>query len=208
MVGEVPLTAGELRRATVRLRADVVAELPRAGAGARARADYWTTPIEGRTPHAALVERSLRAAVGDAVLRQWACQAGLLADPTEAGFRTRLDAENARRATAAAAGRPLPGVPRYDEESFARTEAAQLSTALRDTLADRVDLSDARLRARYAELITAADPAAGVPLFDQSRDRVRLDLLTTAFNQELSHRVGTIQATPLPTADLVVREAE
>ncbi|MFI6977666.1 hypothetical protein ACIBSV_03645 [Embleya sp. NPDC050154] len=203
-VDEVRLTAGELRRAVVRLRAEVVAEFPIAGA----RADYWHTPIVGRTPHEVLRERSLRAAVGEAVLRRWARQAGVSTDPSEAGFRARLDAENARRAAARAQGRPMPGVPSYDEDGFARNEVAELSASLRESLAGQVDLSESRLRERYAELLAAASPSAGAPAFDQARDRLRLDLLSAAFDRELARRVAAARVVPLPTADTVIRAAE
>ncbi|MGW1991805.1 hypothetical protein [Embleya sp. NPDC001921] len=203
-VDEVPLTAAELRRAAARLRAEVVAELPIAGA----RADYWRTPVAGRTPHEALLERSLRAAVVEAVLRRWARQAGVSTDPSEAGFRSRLDAENARRAAARAQGRPMPGVPSYDEDGFARNEAAELSAALRESLADGVDLSESRLRDRYAELLAAASPSAGAPPFDQARERLRLDLLSAAFDRELARRAAAARVVPLPNADTVIRAVE
>ncbi|WP_406300670.1 hypothetical protein [Embleya sp. NBC_00888] len=203
-VDEVPLTAGELRRSAVRLRAEVVAEFPIAGA----RADYWRTPIAGRTPHVVLWERSLRAAVGEAVLRRWARQTGVSTDPSEAGFRARLDAENARRAAARAQGRPMPGVPSYDEDGFARNEVAELSASLRESLAGQVDLSESRLRERYAELLAAVPPSAEAPPFDQARERLRLDLLSAAFDRELARRVAAAHVVPLPNADTVVRAAE
>ncbi|WP_020557613.1 hypothetical protein [Embleya scabrispora] len=203
-VDEVPLTAGELRRAAMRLRAEVVAEFPITGA----RAQYWRTPIAGRTPHEVLTERALRAAAQDSVLRRWAQQAGVLADPTEAGFRARFEAENARRAAARASRRPVPGVPSYDEDGFARNEAAELARALRESPSDRVDLSESRLRDRYAELAGAAGPSAEVPSFEQARDRIRLDLLSAAFDGELSRRVATARTIALPAADAVIGGAE
>ncbi|WP_331767253.1 hypothetical protein [Embleya sp. NBC_00896] len=164
--------------------------------------------MAGRVPHDVLVERALRAVVADKLLRLWAVRAGLLADPSEQAFRARLDAENARRAAAAAGVRPEPGVPRYEEESYARTELAGLSAALRESLADRVDLSDARLRARHGELLAAAGPSNDAPPFEQVRDQVRGELLAGAFDRELADRVAAARVEPLPVAAVVVRQAE
>ncbi|MFI6586284.1 hypothetical protein [Embleya sp. NPDC050493] len=204
-VDEVPITAGQLRRAAVRLRAEVVAEYPMTGA----RADYWRTAIAGRTPHEVLTERALRAAATESVLRRRAQQAGVLADPTETGFQARLDAENERRAAARAAGHPVPGVPRYDEDGFARNESAELSRALsRLPAATPEDVSESRLRDRYAELAGAAGPSATVPPFEQARDRIRLDLLSAAFDRELARRVAAARTIPLQEAEAVVCGAE
>jgi hypothetical protein len=204
LVDGSPLTAGQLRRAAQRLRAEIVAELP---AAAGPHAGYWTTPVAGGTPHDVLLDRAVRAAVSEQVLRWWAREAGLSTDATESAFRTRLDAENARRAAAANAGRPEPGVPRYDEDGFARTEQAELAGALRDSLTARVDLSEARLRARHAELIAAAGPATAPP-FEQVRDQVRRDILTTEFDRELRTRVAAARTEILPAASLTVRQSE
>ncbi|MGW9210238.1 hypothetical protein ACWGR4_25020 [Embleya sp. NPDC055664] len=201
-VDDVPVTAAHLRRVATRLRAEVVAEFPMHGG----RAAYWATPVAGRTPHEVLVERSLRVAAADTVLRRWAYEAGLSTDPSEAGFRTRLDTENARREAARSSGRPIPGVPRYDEESFARTETAEWSAALAATL--EVDLSEPRLRARYTELLATAPPSTNPPPFEEARDRLRRDLTTTAFNTELTHRTATTRLLPSPGADTVVHQAE
>ncbi|OPC78643.1 hypothetical protein B4N89_31205 [Embleya scabrispora] len=201
-VDGVPVTAAHLRRAATRLRAEVVAEFPMHGG----RTAYWATPVAGRTPHEVLVERSLRAAVADIVLRRWACEAGLSTDPSEAGFRTRLDTENARREAARSSGRPMPGVPRYDEEGFARTETAEWSAALAGTL--EVDVSEARLRARYTELLGRADPSTSPPPFDEARERIRRDLTTTAFDTELTHRITAARVLPGTSADPVVHQAE
>ncbi|WP_439680047.1 hypothetical protein [Embleya sp. MST-111070] len=201
-VDGVPVTAAHLRRVATRLRAEVVAEFPMRGG----RAAYWATPVAGGTPHEVLVERSLRAAVADTVLRRWAYEAGLSTDPSEAGFRTRLDTENARREAARSSGHPMPGVPRYDEESFARTETAEWSAALAATL--EVDLSEPRLHARYTELLATAAPSASPPPFEEARDRLRRDLTTTAFNTELTHRTAATRLLPSPAADTVVHQAE
>ncbi|MEU0937694.1 hypothetical protein [Embleya sp. NPDC005971] len=195
MVDEVPLTASELRRAAVRLRAEVLAESPITGT----RVDYWRTPIAGRTPHEVPTERALRAASTDSVLRHWAQQAGVSADPTEAGFRARFDAENARRAAARSAGQPVPGVPGYDEDGFARNETAELSRALRESPSvGQAEPAESRLRDRGAEPARAAGPSARVPPFEQARDRIRLDLLATAFDGESARRVAATHTIALP----------
>ncbi|MFI6901050.1 hypothetical protein ACIBKY_07310 [Nonomuraea sp. NPDC050394] len=143
----------------------------------------------GAVPPDRLRAEGLALAVQDKVLRLWAREEGLLADVSEAGFAAALAAENRRREQARASGRPLPGVPSYDEYTFAGLRAAEL----RKALADRLDLPRERVHAHYDELVK--DLTGEPPTFAESEQRVRLSLAGREVTKELAKRLQTAQVT-------------
>ncbi|MEV0582349.1 hypothetical protein [Nonomuraea sp. NPDC050310] len=158
----------------------VQAELDRALTGARAEV---AAAHAGRIPADRLREAGMAAAVREKVLRLWAHEAGLLADPGEQAFQAALAAENERRARARAAGRPLPGVPSYDQHTYARIQAAEL----RNALESRIVLDETALSSHYREL-TASVTAP--PTYEEARERVRLSLARREFERALADRVA------------------
>lgn len=146
----------------------------------------------GRIPPDQLRARGLALAVQDKVLRLWAREAGVLADVSEAAFSAALAAENRRREQARASGRPLPGVPSYDQYTYASLRAAELKKAL----ADRLKLPEKQVRAHYRELVKGM--TGEVPSYAEAEQRVRLSLADREFTLELARRVksATVRLTP------------
>ncbi|MFI7464363.1 hypothetical protein [Nonomuraea sp. NPDC049646] len=177
-----PVSGAEVLRAAETVRAEVISEFAAQGLGP----GFWDRPREGVTPARRLRERAVRAAVLDKARRIWAREAGLLADVSEQGFQRELAAENARRAQAARSGRPIPGVPSYDQYTYAQVRAAELDSALGKLHAATLDLSERRLRDRYAR--TAAP---GAPPFDQVRDNIRRQLVIEGYERALRARAAS-----------------
>ncbi|MFE3450616.1 hypothetical protein ACFXJ8_16955 [Nonomuraea sp. NPDC059194] len=178
-----PVVGAEVLRAADTVRAEVISEFT--GDGAALGPGFWDRARAGVTPRAALRDRAVRAAVLDKVRRVWAREAGLLADVSEQGFQRELAAENLRRAQAAREGRPLPGVPSYDEHTYARVRAAELDSALSKIHAAGLDLSERRLREQY-ERMAGKD----APPFEQARDNVRHALVAQEYLKALRARAG------------------
>lgn len=166
--------------ATVNGSPVVQAELERAMGTARAEV---AAANGGRVAADRLRAAGLALAVQEKVLWLWAQEAGLLADVSEAGFQAALARENARREQARVAGRPLPGVPSYDEYTYAGLRAAEL----RKALADRVQVPEGRLLAHYKQL--TAGLSGKVPTFEEAKQRVRLSLADQQVAAELAARV-------------------
>ncbi|NUR85119.1 MAG: hypothetical protein HOY71_13625 [Nonomuraea sp.] len=177
-----PVTGAEVVRAAQAVRAEVISEY----AGQDLGPGFWDRAVNGVTPAQRLRERAVRAAVLDKARRVWAREAGLLTDVSEQGFQRELAAENERRAQAARAGRPMPGVPSYDEYTYARVRAAELDSALGKLHASTLDLSERRLREQYAR---TAGP--GAPPFDQVRENVRRQLVIQGYEQALQARAAS-----------------
>ncbi|NUP82963.1 MAG: hypothetical protein HOV96_36040 [Nonomuraea sp.] len=177
-----PVTGAEVLRAAQAVRAEVISEFAGQGLGP----GFWERAVNGVTPGQRLRERAVRAAVLDKARRVWAREAGLLADVSERGFQRELAAENERRAQAARARRPIPGVPSYDEYTYAQVRAAELDSALSKLHASRLDLSEPRLREQYAR---TAGP--GAPPFDQVRENVRRLLILEGYEQALQARASS-----------------
>ncbi|RSN14114.1 hypothetical protein DMB42_06050 [Nonomuraea sp. WAC 01424] len=177
-----PVGGVEVLRAAETVRAEVISEFAGQGLGP----GFWERARDGVTPARRLRERAVRAAVLDKARRIWAREAGLLTDVGEQGFQRELAAENARRAEAARSGRPIPGVPSYDQYTYARVRAAELDAALEKLHASSLDLSERRLRDQYAR---AAGP--GAPPFDQVRENVRRQLVRQGYEQALQARAAS-----------------
>ncbi|GGS94769.1 hypothetical protein ACFFV7_22750 [Nonomuraea spiralis] len=176
-----PVGGAEVLRAAETVRAEVISEFAGQGLGP----GFWERARDGVTPARRLRERAVRAAVLDKARRIWAREAGLLTDVGEQGFQRELAAENARRAEAARSGRPIPGVPSYDQYTYARVRAAELDAALEKLHASSLDLSERRLRDQYAR---TAGP--GAPPFDQVRENVRRQLVRQGYEQALQARAA------------------
>ncbi|MGV9771665.1 hypothetical protein [Streptosporangium sp. NPDC003464] len=190
VAGEQVVGAEVLRAADV-LRAEVIAEFT--GAGVPAGPGFWDRPRAGATARDRLRERALAAAVRDKTRRIWAREAGLVAEVSEAAFQRALALENGRREAARRAGRPLPGVPEYDEYTYAQVSAAELDHALSERLAGELELSEERLRAHYGKL---ARP--GAPSYADARDNVRRSLVSEEYARALDRRVAALLGGPAP----------
>ncbi|WP_327086904.1 hypothetical protein OIE66_31920 [Nonomuraea sp. NBC_01738] len=175
-----PVTGAEVLRAAAELRAEVISRY-----GTRLGPGFWDRPRDGVTPRRQLREKAVGAAVLDKARRVWAREAGLIGDAGEQAFQRELREENARRAAAVAAGRPLPGVPEYDEFTYARVRAAELDSALGKLFAATLDLSEKRLRARYEQVATQ-----GAPPYEQARAGVRQALIIEGYQKELRARAA------------------
>ncbi|MGW2152836.1 hypothetical protein [Nonomuraea sp. NPDC001699] len=177
-----PVSGAEVLRAAETVRAEVISEFAAQGLGP----GFWDRPRDGVTAARRLRDRAVRAAVLDKARRIWAREAGLLTDVGEQGFQRELAAENARRAAAARSGRPIPGVPSYDQYTYARVRAAELDSALAKLHAAALDLSERRLRAQYAR---TAGP--GAPPFEQVRDNLRRQLVIDGYERALQARAAS-----------------
>lgn len=186
-----PVTGAEVLRAARALRAEVISEFTGRDLGP----GFWERVQDGVTPAARLRERAVDAAALDKARRTWAREAGLLADVSERGFQRELAAENRRRAEAARAGRPVPGVPSYDEYTYAQVRAAELDSALSKLYAHGLDLSERRLREQYAR---AAVP--GAPPFEQARENVRRQIVLQEYERALRARAATDPSEPRAAA--------
>jgi hypothetical protein len=80
----------------------------------------------------------------------------------------------------------VPGVPSYDEYTYARVRAAELDSALSKLHASTLDLSERRLREQYAR--TAAP---GAPPFERVRENVRRQLILQGYEQALQARAAS-----------------
>ncbi|MEU7898571.1 hypothetical protein AB0B45_37630 [Nonomuraea sp. NPDC049152] len=178
-----PVVGAEVLRAAGTVRAELISEFTRHGL--TLDPGFWDRARDGVTPRRALRDRAVRAAVLDKVRRVWAREAGLLADVSEEGFQRELAAENRRRAQAAHEGRPLPGVPSYDQYTYAGVRAAELDSALSKIHAAGLDLSERRLREQYG--LTAGRDA---PPFEQARDNVRHAVVVREYLKALRARAG------------------
>ncbi|GAA2780061.1 hypothetical protein GCM10020219_059460 [Nonomuraea dietziae] len=170
-------------RAAESVRAEVISTFTRYGTPLGP--GFWDRPHDGLTPRRQLRERAVGAAVLDKARRVWAREAGLLTDVSEQGFQRELAQENGERAAAAAGGRPLPGVPSYDEHTYARVRAAELDSALSKIYAGGLDLSEARLREQYRIMA-----GQGAPPFEKARDNVRQALVLREYRTALEARAG------------------
>ncbi|MEU4330435.1 hypothetical protein [Nonomuraea dietziae] len=178
-----PVTGAEVLRAAESVRAEVISTFTRYGTPLGP--GFWDRPHDGVTPRRRLRERAVGAAVLDKARRVWAREAGLLTDVSEQGFQRELAQENGERAAAAAGGRPLPGVPSYDEHTYARVRAAELDSALSKIYAGGLDLSEARLREQYRIMA-----GQGAPPFEKARDNVRQALVLREYRTALGTRAG------------------
>ncbi|GAA3470993.1 hypothetical protein GCM10018965_055460 [Nonomuraea roseola] len=178
-----PVTGAEVLRAAESVRAEVISTFTRYGTPLGP--GFWDRPHDGVTPRRQLRERAVGAAALDKARRVWAREAGLLADVSEQGFQRELAEENGKRAAAAAGGRPLPGVPSYDEHTYARVRAAELDSALSKIYAGGLDLSEARLREQYRIMA-----GQGAPPFEKARDNVRQALVLREYRTALGTRAG------------------
>ncbi|WP_431900178.1 hypothetical protein [Nonomuraea sp. bgisy101] len=178
-----PVVGAEVLRAADTVRAEVISEFTRHGLALGP--GFWERPHEGVTPRRALRERAVRAAVLDKVRRVWAREAGLLGDVSEEGFQRELAAENRRRAQAAREGRPLPGVPSYDQYTYAGVRAAELDSALSKIHAAGLDLSDRRLREQYGRMA-----GKDAPPFERARENVRRAVVVQEYLKALRARAG------------------
>ncbi|GAA2399489.1 hypothetical protein GCM10010404_66610 [Nonomuraea africana] len=178
-----PVTGAEVLRAAETVRASVISTFT--GYGTPLGPGFWDRPHTAGTPRQRLRREAVGVAVLDKARRLWAREAGLLADVSEQGFQRELAQENRKRAEAAAAGRPLPGVPSYDQYTYARVRAAELDSALSKIHAAGLDLSDARLREHY-EVMAGENP----PPFEQARDNVRQALVIREYERALRSRAG------------------
>ncbi|WP_214326267.1 hypothetical protein [Nonomuraea sediminis] len=178
-----PVTATEVLRAAATIRAEVVSEFSRYGVPLGP--GFWDKPHAGVTARERLRQRAVGQAVLDKARRIWAREEGLLSDVSEAGFQRELAAENRRRAEAAAAGRPLPGVPSYDEYTYAQVRAAELDAALSKRYAAHLDLSDRRLREQYRRMA-----GTDAPPFAEARENVRQALILEEYTRALQKRAG------------------
>ncbi|MEV4399349.1 hypothetical protein, partial [Nonomuraea sp. NPDC049607] len=91
-----------------------------------------------------------------------------------------------RTSGTARSGRPIPGVPSYDQYTYARVRAAELDAALAKLHAAALDLSERRLRAQYAR---TAGP--GAPPFEQVRDNLRRQLVIDGYERALQARAAS-----------------
>ncbi|MFI6602114.1 hypothetical protein ACIBHX_38185 [Nonomuraea sp. NPDC050536] len=178
-----PVTAAEVLRAAATVRAEVVSEF--SGYGVPLGPGFWDTRHGGVTAGDRLRQRAVGAAVLDKARRIWAREEGLLADVSETGFQRELAAENRRRAEAAAAGRPMPGVPSYDQYTYAQVRAAELDSALSKRYAAHLDLSDRRLREQYKRMA-----GTDAPPFTRVRENVRQALILEEYTRALRKRAG------------------
>ncbi|WP_433256652.1 hypothetical protein ACQPYK_18105 [Streptosporangium sp. CA-135522] len=185
-----PVVGAEVLRSADVVRPEVIAEFT--GGGVAAGSGFWDRPLAGVTARDRLRERALAAAVRDKVRRIWAREAGLVEEVSEAAFQRALALENGRREAARRAGRPLPGVPRYDEYTYAQVSAAELDYALSERLAGKLDLSESRLRAHYGRL-----SRPGAPSFADARDDVRRSLVAEEYARALDGRVAAALGTAL-----------
>ncbi|MER6949229.1 hypothetical protein ABT294_34945 [Nonomuraea sp. NPDC000554] len=174
-----PVTGAEVIRAAQTVRADVISEFT----GQELGPGFWERPRGEVTPAQRLRDEAVRTAVLDKARRVWARYAGLITDVSEQGFQRELAAENQRRAQAARSGHPVPGVPAYDEYTFAQVRAAELDSALSKLYAGKLDLSERRLREQYAR---TAGPEA--PPFEQVRENLRRQLVIQGYEQALRTR--------------------
>lgn len=170
-----PIVGAAVLRAAATVRGEVISAY-----GEPLGPGFWDRGRDGTTPRQALREKAVGAAVLEMARRMWAREAGLITDVTEQAFHHELATENARRARAAAAGGPLPGVPSYDEYTYAQVRGAELDSALSKLYASKLDLSERRLREQYKVM---AGPDA--PPFDQARDNVRQALIIQGYQKAL-----------------------
>ncbi|MFI6319665.1 hypothetical protein ACIBG8_19180 [Nonomuraea sp. NPDC050556] len=175
-----PIVGAAVLRAAETLRGEVISTY-----GTQLGPGFWDRPRDGTNPRQALREKAVGAAVLEMARRMWAREAGLITDVTEQAFQQELSTQNARRSQAAAAGRPLPGVPSYDQYTYAQVRGAELDSALSKLYASKLDLSERRLREQY-KLMAGQD----APPYDQARDNVRQALIIQEYQKALRARAS------------------
>lgn len=148
-VNGLPLAAAELRHSLKRQRAVVMDEFKRTY-GVRGDAGFWHADNNGQSPAAMAKERALEEAVRTKLLLELAASHGLVPGASYEELLAEMERENERRQAALAAGQPIYGPVRFDEDGFADFYIGRIKAELPARLAGaELAVTDEQLRGYY-----------------------------------------------------------
>ncbi|MFZ4521287.1 MAG: hypothetical protein ACOYNC_06250 [Bacteroidales bacterium] len=118
--------------------------------GAEYGSEFWTREYDGKTPSAALKERTLDTMLQIKVQQISAKKAGLVSDISYKGFLNALKIENSRRLAAKQSGKIIYGPVQYSEEVYYNYLFSNMVNKLKEFLATSLfKVSDKELKEIY-----------------------------------------------------------
>lgn len=173
------------------LRRASVIEAFLAEEGARMDDGFWHRESKGTTPLEMLREQALQDAAVMKTELQLARELGLASDISFEALLDEMEAENARRAKAAANGEPLYGPGRFEERSFIDWYRSKLAASAKERWAERALIVDEReLRSFYAELGTSLTPMEGELTYERFVVAYRQDGEEDVRGKEVAYRAA------------------
>lgn len=115
------------------------------------RKDFWTTPIDGETPLAVIMNLAKEDLIYKKTLSSMAKDNGIQADMDYSAIKSSMEEENASRSRKGTSGEVTYGLSSYTEESYYQYAYSELEAELMEKLKKEQTLSKEELQTAYRE---------------------------------------------------------
>ncbi len=130
----MPVYAGELEDEMQRRKADVISQYREKDPSLTVDNAFWDTEIDGTTPLKTLRQTALQNVKTYKIQQCLGLQYGLVTDPSYAAFLKDMEAENASRSAAVAAGQVIYGAESFTKDTYYQQMLSYLQNDLKEAM--------------------------------------------------------------------------